>query len=75
MKLPIGEWEEISPSCKTIADWVEFIRNIEDDMNNNLSLNENYAMVFENEPRWKQGEHCYIIWATLDCSNPEYIKT
>ena len=30
--------------------------------------------MFENEPDWKQGDDCYIIWATLDCSNPEYIK-
>ena len=74
MKLPIGEWEEINPSCKSLADWIEFLRTIEDDLNSNLSLDEKYAMVDGNEPRWKQGEHCYIIWATLDCSNPEYIK-
>ena len=30
--------------------------------------------MFENEPAWKQGDDCYIIWATLDCSNPEYVK-
>ena len=30
--------------------------------------------MFENEPAWKQGDDCYIIWATLDCSNLEYVK-
>ena len=74
MKLPIGEWEEINPSCKSLADWIELLRTIEDDLNSNLSLDEKYAMVDGNEAEMETRKHCYIIWATLDCSKPEYIK-
>ena len=74
MKLPVGNWKDVEQKERTLEDWVEFIRTIENDLNNDLTVEEKMKMLDENEPAWKQGEDCYIIWATLDCSNPEYVK-
>ena len=74
MKLPVCEWEDVDLKGRTLQEWVEFIREIENDLNNDLSVEEKLKMLYENEPTWNQGEDCFIIWATLDCSNPEYVK-
>jgi hypothetical protein len=39
-----------------------------------LTVEEKLKMLYDNEPTWNQGENCFIIWATLDCLNPEYVK-
>ena len=74
MSLPISEWEEIDVKSKSLDEWVEFFRDIEEDINKNLTQEEKYKIMFENEPVWKQGEYDYVIWDTTDCSNPDYIK-
>ena len=74
MKLPVGDWEEVDVNSKSVTEWYLFFKEIEDKLNKNIIQEENFKIMFENEPAWKQGDGCYIIWASLDCSNPEYIK-
>ena len=51
-----------------------FPKSIENDLNNDLTVEEKLKMLYDNEPTFNQGGNCFIIWATLDCSNPEYVK-
>ena len=57
MKLPVGEFEYNDVSEKTLDEWIEFFRTIEDDLNKYLTEQEKYGIKFENEPAWKQGEY------------------
>ena len=60
MKLPTGEFEYLDVTSKTLEEWIEFFRQIEEELNSNLTLEDKYNIKFENEPEWKQGEYCYF---------------
>ena len=40
MKLPIGEWEDLDINQKTLNEWSDFFRDIEDKLNKRLTRDE-----------------------------------